>query len=95
MEKALSSFLQVKLLVENGKIIVLLIKEKFNIQMEKFIMDKLETWKNMEKAISSSLIIVSMLGSSRMDKLWVWEPTTSMTKLLAKVTGSMENYKKL
>ena len=43
MEKALSSFLQVKLLVENGKIIVLLIKEKFNIQMDKFIMDKLET----------------------------------------------------
>ena len=49
----------------------------------------------MEKAISSSLIIVSMLGSSKMDKLWVWEPTMSMTKLSAKATGSMENYKKL
>ena len=49
----------------------------------------------MEKAISSSLIIVSMLGSSKMDKLWVWEPTMSMTKLSAKATGLMENYKKL
>ena len=49
----------------------------------------------MEKGIFSSLIIVNMLDSSKMAKLWAWELTTSMTKLSAQGTGSMENLKKL